>query len=122
MRQLWLYALSALLILTVTLAGCTSDEEGNPVSQRPEESHSALDSQPPRASVPNDAAQGGGAGGTNDTDNDGIPDADAEHSVHPSDALEDLKDAADDLLHGAGDALEDAGDGMKRAAGKDGGR
>ena len=50
----------------------------------------------------NDAMEGGGAGGTNDRDNNGLPD---ETSIedYTGNAADDIGDAAGDLARGAGD-------------------
>ena len=63
------------------------------------------------ADVGNDAAQGGGAGGTNDLDNDGVPDGSAGRSrAGVGRAVDDIGDAAGDLARGAGNAVRDVGD------------
>ena len=74
------------------------------------------------AALTNDAMEGGGAGGTNHTDNDGQPDASPDHSdrVSGDGPLDDIGDAAGDLIEGAGDAVEDAGDAVGKAANRAG--
>ena len=62
--------------------------------------------------------EGGGAGGTNDTNNDGKPDADADHSGHPENSdnlLDDAGEAVEDGLDKAGRAVRRAADDVERA-------
>lgn len=68
----------------------------------------------------NDAMQGGGAGGTNDLDNDGLPDGadsqDRDHTDNGGSVVDDIGDAVGDAARGAGDVVRDAGDAIGRAA------
>lgn len=61
-RRLSVFLLA--VMATFVFAGCSSND---PVKTTPE----AV----PATQVPNDADQGGGAGGTNDENNDGTPDS-----------------------------------------------
>ena len=98
------FALAAAFVLALVLTGCSADRETNTL----EPSHSVYDPDGARSSDRvggiddgNDAFEGGGAGGTNDRDNDGRPDGGIGS---------DLGDAVDDIGRGAGDAIRDAGD------------
>lgn len=118
MKRIWRSVPAALLALSVLLTGCGKDMEGETASQQPKPSVSLPIGTPQSPNAPNDAAEGGGAGGTNDTDNDGVPDVAPSHSEtgDTDTPLDDLGDAAGDLIQGAGDAVEDAGDAVGKAA------
>ena len=63
------------------------------------------------------AFEGGGAGGTNDQNNDGLPDGSAGTGGQGGDSvMDDIGDAAGDLARGAGNAVRDAGDAIGDAA------
>ena len=110
-------AILSAVVLAAVLTACGPAAEDEP-GQDGKPGASAQMSRAPESSMPNDAMEGGGAGGTNDTDNDGKPDASPDHSerVSGDGPLEDLGDAAGDLIQGAGDAAEDAGDAVGKAA------
>ena len=122
MRGRYLAVLAAALLTAGALSGCGGDGEMDAASHSVYPSASAMISDHPEPSVSNDAMEGGGAGGTNDTDNDGKPDAspDAGHQETGDGPLDDLGDAAGDLLEGAGDAVEDVGDAAGKAANRAG--
>ena len=106
MKLRHLTVLPAAVLTALLLAGCGGDQTGGSNSPHVDPSASLHVSDQPQPSVSNDAMEGGGAGGTNDTNNDGHPDA----------SPDDLGDAAGDLIEGAGDAAKDAGDAVGRAA------
>ena len=66
------------VMATFVFAGCSSND---PVKTTPE----AV----PATQVPNDADQGGGAGGTNDENNDGTPDSTPDPDERVEDGLDD---------------------------------
>ena len=113
MKGKWTLMLVAAL-MAVSLAGCSSKDT--------EESPSVI----PASQTPagNDAFEGGGAGGTNDPDNDGSPEPDHSQDVDGNDPMndveegvEDIGDAAGDIARGAGDAVGDVARGIGDAAG-----
>lgn len=123
------FALAVALILAVALTGCSAGREENSapmtpssgVSGNPDSRNSAgVNTASPSASsnVGNDALNGGGAGGTNDLDNDGTPDGSAgvQGRSRGGSALDDVGDAAGDVLRGAGDIARDAGNAIGNAA------
>lgn len=57
----------------------------------------------------NDAAEGGGAGGTNDVDNDGQPESGTESRSRSGSIGDDMGRAADDIINGIGDAGRNVG-------------
>ena len=120
MKRRHLTVLPAAVLTALLLAGCGGDQAGESSSLRvdPSASASLHVSDQPQSSVTNDAMEGGGAGGTNATNNDGHPEASRDHSAQSSGdtPLDDLGDAAGDLIEGAGDAAKDAGDAVGRAA------
>ena len=122
MKLKYLTVLSAAVLTAALLAGCGGDQDAERHSQDLSPSGTLRVSDEPEASVTNDAMEGGGAGGTNDTDNDGQPDASPDHSdrVSGDGPLDDIGDAAGDLIEGAGDAVEDAGDAGGKAANRAG--
>ena len=129
MMKLKYFALPMAFIMAASLTGCSADRDGV-ASEQPSSSvssdysgrasagvddgvrNSAYVGDAPNsagindgiqnsANVDNDAAYGGGAGGTNDYNNDGIPDG----SV--GDAVDDIGEAAGDLSRGLGNAARD---------------
>lgn len=106
-RNVLIFLLAA--ATAVSLMGCASENM--------EPSREAV----PVTEVPNDAAEGGGAGGTSDQNNDGMPDSTPGISERVEDSpMEDLGDAAGDVMEGAGDAVEKAGDAVGDTARKAG--
>lgn len=102
--------LLAIAVMSASLAGCASNN-------RSEATHSPDVRPSATATLPNDAHQGGGAGGTNDTNNDGRPDAVPDASERVSDGvLDDIGNAAGDVIEGAGDVIQGAGDAVGDAA------
>ncbi len=118
MKANYFTVLAAVVLAAVLLTGCGADQNAEAHTQDVGPSGTLRVSDDPEPSVSNDAMEGGGAGGTNDTDNDGQPDASPDHSdrVSGDGPLEDIGDAAGDLIEGAGDAVKDAGDAVGRAA------
>ena len=128
------FALAMAVVLTMALTGCSAgrDENSAPmepssgVSSDPDSRNSAgVNTASPSASssVDNDALNGGGAGGTNDLDDDGMPDNSPSTGTDQSrsrsrggDVLDDIGDAAGDVLQGAGNVARDAGDAIGDAA------
>lgn len=116
------FALAAACAVALALTGCSAgrnDNSAEPVA--PTNSLTADSNDRASAGVPNDAAQGGGAGGTN---------AKPENSYHqnnvpgsesmPSDGdglVDDIGDAAGDVARGAGDMVRGAGNAIGDAAG-----
>ena len=107
------FALAMAFVLTLALTGCSAVREDNTM----EPSRSVNDPDDARSSDRiggvgdgNDAFHGGGAGGTNDRDNDGQPDSGA------GSGADDIGRAAGDVVQGAGDAVRDAGDAIGDAA------
>ena len=96
------FALAMAFALTLALTGCSAGREIN--TQNPSHSVTGSDSGVYETNDGNDAFEGGGAGGTNDLDNDGQPD--------PGDnsGVDDIGRAAGDLARGTGDVARDAGD------------
>jgi len=110
-------ALSMAFVMAVALTGCSAGrvddgtasvqpggaasdsgaQSGAEVSRYPQNSVSGA----PDPGVSNDAAQGGGAGGTNSQDSDGFSDP----SSDIGDAVDDIGDAAGDAVRGAGNAI-----------------
>ena len=111
-------ALAMAFVLTLALTGCSAGRESTTTqpSRNVSDGHDdAHDSDGIFGTDNgNDAFQGGGAGGTNDRDNDGLPDSDAGSDV--GDAVDDIGRAAGDLARGAGDVARDAGDAIGNAA------
>lgn len=127
------FALAVAFILAVALTGCSAGREessapmtpSSGVSGNPDSRNSAgVNTASPSVSsgVGNDALNGGGAGGTNDLNNDGVPDDNAGSSAQSrgrswgGDALNDVGDAAGDVLRGAGNIARDAGNAIGNAA------
>ena len=118
MKLNYLTVLSAAVLAAAMLTGCGEEQDAERHSQDLSPSGTLRVSEEPEASAANDAMEGGGAGGTNDTNNDGQPDSSPDHSdrVSGDGPLDDMGDAAGDLIEGAGDAVEDAGDAVGKAA------
>lgn len=130
------FALAMAFVLALALTGCSANRENNsdPVapSNDVSESHNggqnsanmgdAAGNSPgiSDSAGGNDAMQGGGAGGTNDVDNDGLPEGGDSQSRSRSNSggnvMDDIGDAAGDLARGAGNAVRDAGDAIGNAA------
>ena len=104
------FALAMALVLTVILTGCSAGREGNTLN--PSHSVTGSDSGVYESDNGNDAFEGGGAGGTNDRDNDGRPDSsfDPDGRNSSGQAEDDIGRAAGDVARDAGDAVRDAGD------------
>lgn len=105
------YALALLSVWMVgNLLGCSSTES--------EPTPEVI----PASQAPNDTFEGGGAGGTNDQDNDGMPEAtlSPEEKVEDEvgndmdDVKEDIQDGMDDIKEGTKEAIDDAGDAVER--------
>ena len=77
-RRLSVFLLAVLAVFV--FAGCSSND---PVKTTPESV--------PATQVPNDADQGGGAGGTSDKNNDGTPDSTPDPDERVEDGLDDVK-------------------------------
>ena len=109
-------AIAMAVVLGISLMGCSR--------KNVEAKNSPSPTQRPTATVPgnqeqnNDALDGGGAGGTNDTNKDNHSTATPETSpqVSGDGVLDNIGDAAGDLVEGAGDAIQDAGNAIGNAA------
>ena len=115
------FALAMAFLLALALTGCSAGRVGNTVAP----SHGvygsdsdARNSDGTGADDGNDAFQGGGAGGTNDQNNDGLPDSSigADDQSGVGQAADDIGRAAGDLARGAGNVVRDAGDAIGDAA------
>ena len=112
------FALAAAFVLAMALTGCSASRESN--TMQPSHSVSGNHSDARNSdwldgtADGNDAFQGGGAGGTNDRNNDGLPDGSIGSDVGQT--ADDIGRAAGDLTQGAGDAVRDAGDAIGNAA------
>ena len=93
------FALAVVFALMLALTGCSAGREGHTLGPV------GSDSGAYETDDGNDAFEGGGAGGTNDRDNDGRPDGSAGPDDHSG-----VGQAVDDIGRGAGDAIRDAGD------------
>ena len=124
-------ALSMAFVMAVALTGCSANRDTNSTAPT-QPSNSVPADGGDRASagiddarhssnvqnsadVGNDAAQGGGAGGTNDRNNDGTPDGTSD-PANSGNLVDDIGDAAGDLARGAGNAARDVGDAIGNAA------
>ena len=129
------FALSVALVMALTLTGCSANRNDNgdvPTNsvtpggnvQNSAGVDSGVQNSP---STGNDAMQGGGAGGTNDQNNDGHPDSSAGVNGNDSGstgstgtsvgrAADDIGRAAGDLARGAGNVVRDAGNAVGNAA------
>ena len=110
------FALAMAFVLTLILTGCSAGREGNTLNPGP--SVTGSDSGVYESDNGNDAFEGGGAGGTNDRDNDGRPDSGvgSDDRSGAGQAGDDIGRAAGDLARGAGDVARDAGDAIGNAA------
>ena len=102
------FALMMAFALALALAGCSAGREGNTMA--PSHSVTGSDSGVYETDNGNDAFEGGGAGGTNDRDNDGQPDISADPDA--GQAVDDIGRDAGDVARDAGDAVGDAVDGV----------
>ena len=102
------FALAMAFVLALALTGCSAGREGNTLEPGHTDAYGT--------DAGNDAFQGGGAGGTNDRDNDGLPDGSADDRSGVGQAADDIGRAAGDVARGAGDAVRDAGDAIGDAA------
>ena len=105
------FALATAFVLTLILTGCSASREGNTLS--PSHGVTGSDSGVYETNGGNDAFQGGGAGGTNDRNNDGLPDNGADSGV--GQAVDDIGRDVGDAFRDAGDAIGDAADDVGRA-------
>lgn len=109
------FALAMALMFALTLTGCSANREEHSSPVEPD--HTTPGAVHSDSNDGNDAMEGGGAGGTNDQNNDGHPDNSAETGGQDGDnALDDIGDAAGDLARGAGDMIRGAGDAIGDAA------
>lgn len=113
------FALAMAFVLALILTGCSASREDNTL----EPSHSVTGSHNDARNTDglddgNDAFQGGGAGGTNDRDNDGRPDSGigSDDQSGAGQAVDDIGRAAGDLARGVGDVARDAGNAVGNAA------
>ena len=107
------FALAVAFVFALALTGCSANRVENsdpvePTYTQPGATHTV-------PSGGSDATQGGGAGGTNDRDNDGLPDGGTVNDG-AGNAVDDIGDAAGDLARGAGDVVRGAGDAIGDAA------
>lgn len=134
-------AWAAALALAFSLAGCGSSAgmNGSAVnSDDPARGSAGIENGDSRESARptpdvNDAEDGGGAGGTNDVDNDGMPETRAQSDAYDrahggiddegrivdnggDSVMDDIGNAAGDVARGAGDAVGDAARGIGDAA------
>ena len=105
------FVLAVAFALTLALTGCSAGRENNTLE--PSRGVTGSDSGAYETNDGNDAFEGGGAGGTNDRDNDGKPDSGAESDVGR--AIDDIGRDAGDLVRDAGDAVGNAVDDVGRA-------
>ena len=96
------FALAMAFVLTLALTGCSAGREDNTLE--PSRGVTGSDSGVYETNDGNDAFEGGGAGGTNDRDNDGQPDP----------GVDDVGRAAGNLARGVGNAVGDAVNGVVR--------
>lgn len=102
MMKKTLTAVSLIFALALTLTACRSED--NSTATKPDHTPSVSSSQN-ISTDENDAASGGGAGGTNS-------------GSHPgSDIMDDVGNAVDDIADGIGDAVEDIGSAADDAIG-----
>ena len=111
-------ALAMAVLLSFSFVGCSGRNESSNSSLAPTSS--------PAATTPgnqndqsnhNDALEGGGAGGTNDSGNSGQSNANPDPSARVSGngVINDIGNAAGDLVEGAGNAIRDAGNAVDNA-------
>lgn len=136
------FALSMAFVMAAALTGCSANRDiHNTASMPPTNSVSSdgndrasagvggnvqnsadIGSAQNSASIGNDAAQGGGAGGTNDQNNDGTPDGGAvpngtvgRNYSGTGTVIDDIGDAAGNLARGTGNAIGDAANNIGNA-------
>lgn len=135
------FALAMAFVLALALTGCSANREGdtNPMetANNAAGSNDGVQNSQNVGGVQNgddgnDALQGGGAGGTNDLDNDGLPEGSGDsqsrswtnnsnsqsqsRSNNGGSVMDDIGRAAGDLTRGAGNAVRDAGNAIGNAA------
>lgn len=124
------YVFAIACVMALSLTGCFASRDDENSSAPVEPTHSMpsdYSSYPPSAGMDdvrnsagvgtgNDAMQGGGAGGTNDQDNNGLPDDVDIQNYTGGGVGDDIGDAAGDLTRGAGNVIRDAGDAIGDAA------
>lgn len=109
------FALAMALVFALALTGCSANRAEN--SSPVEPTHTTPGAAHSDSNGGSDAMEGGGAGGTNDQNNDGHPDGTAGvDSQGGNSALDDIGDAAGDMARGAGDMIRGAGDAIGDAA------
>lgn len=101
MRRTW-SILALALAACFVFAGCSS----KPAEMTPDVI--------PASQTPNDADQGGGAGGTNDQNNDGEPDSTPGLDERVEDGMDDMKQDIEDGVDDAKDSVEEGIDDAKR--------
>lgn len=132
MMKLKYFVLFAALMMALALAGCSADRVDNSASPTASANAVRPDSaarnsagigrsdeiwSSPGIDAGNDAMQGGGAGGTNDLNNDGRPDS-GTWDIGPDGnrVSDDIGRAADDLARGTDNIIQNAGDAIGDAA------
>ena len=105
------FVLAMAFVLALALTGCSANREGG-IANPGHDYDDARNSD--RIDDGNDAFHGGGAGGTNDWNNDGLPDGSVGSDVEQG--VDDIGRTAGDLARGVGDAARDAGDAVGNAA------
>ena len=131
------FALAMAFVLALALTGCSANRENHSEPVEPSNHVSGSNNSGQNSANVgddarnssgigggtngNDATQGGGAGGTNDLDNDGVPEGSDSQSRSRSNnnggnVMDDIGEAAGDLARGAGNAVRDAGDAIGNAA------
>lgn len=96
------------ILAAFMFAGCSR----RPVETTPQPTQSTQ--------VPNDANQGGGAGGTSDENNDGKPDSTPDPSERVEDGMDkiedDVENGVEDVKEGVENGINDAKRGIENAA------
>lgn len=114
------FALAMAFVLALALTGCSANRDGDVNPAESANNGIGSTSSPDAGGANgNDAMMGGGAGGTNDLDNDGLPEDSGDsqsRSNNGGNVMDDIGDAAGDLARGAGNAVRDAGDAIGDAA------
>lgn len=124
------FALAMAFVLALALTGCSANREGgtNPMetpsnavgsNDGVQNTHNVGGTQ--NGTDGNDAMLGGGAGGTNDLDNDGLPEGSGDsqsrsRTNNGGSVMDNIGRAAGDLTRGAGNAVRDAGNAIGNAA------
>ncbi len=121
-------AWAAALALALALTGCTAGRDSGAAADPNRGGAGTGESGVHESARPtpdvNDAEDGGGAGGTNDVDNDGKPETEAQARAYDrthggamddagnavGDAARGIGDGVGDIVRGAGNAIRDAGD------------